>query len=108
MKEWLKIGGFELSFLIIGAISGLIAMNSEEHRKKTRWERFIVGLSGFSCACFVTPVVVWGIELTSNVIVPPIVQCGIAFVIGQMGLGAVKMAFNLIVQFKKFRDEKTK
>lgn len=106
MKELSKFFSVDLSFLIIGALSGLIAMNSEENRKKSRWERFIIGLTGVCSAVFLTPLIVWLIQLCFESDVPHGAQLGIAFTVGQLGLEATKRIFNFIMKLKEMKDNK--
>lgn len=106
MKEISKFFSVDMSFLIIGALSGLIAMNSEENRKKSKWERFIIGLTGVCSAVFLTPLIVWIIELCFQTKVPHGAQLGIAFTVGQLGLEATKRIFNLIVKLKEMKEDK--
>lgn len=106
MKELSKFFSVDVSFAIIGILSGLIAMNSEENRKKSKWERFIIGLTGFCSAVFLTPLIVWIIEICFETTVPHGAQLGIAFTVGQLGLEATKRILNFFMKIKEIKDEK--
>jgi hypothetical protein len=110
MKDFfLKLSSIDISFLIVGALGGLLAMNSKENRKKTRWERFIIGISGVCSAALLTPVFIWIVEMSFSVKMPVPVQLGMAYLCGQLGLEVINWffdLFDLIKEFKQFRNIK--
>lgn len=105
MKEISKFLTVDISIVIIGLISGLLSINREENRKKSKFEKFTVGLSGFISAVCLTPLIVWITELCFSVEVPHPVQLGIAYTVGQVGFRAIDMLFDLLERFKKLKDD---
>lgn len=109
MKELSKLLSIDISFLIVGALGGLIAMNNKENKKKSKWERFLIGISGVCSAGLLTPLIIWVIELFVKTPVPISVQLGFAYAVGLAGSEVMNWLIDLIAllkEFKKFKNLK--
>lgn len=82
-------------YIIIGILSGTIKMGGKEHKQKNRYEKFVVWLTSFCFAVFVTPSVIWIIENLSGLNVPSSVGYGVCFFTSQFGERLLIVSINI-------------
>lgn len=82
--------GLELGYMIGGFFGSLIFMNTEKNKKRPKWEKVIIVITGILAANYVTPLLIWLLQ------VPAGVQYGVSFVIGYMGLNGLGLIIDTV------------
>lgn len=93
MKYFLRDWGIELAYMVAGLFGSLVFIQQKQNRKRPKWEKFIIVLVGIVTANYLTPAIVWLLN------VPQRVEYGISFVVGYMGLNLI----GFIIDY--FRDK---
>lgn len=95
MKEFFKSLGLDISFIIIGLISAFAMIRQEEHQYKSKGAKISIWLAGFCFAVFVTPLVIWIVEINIGLIMPLGAQFGACYVCSQFGHETIKMILRI-------------
>lgn len=72
-------------YAFIGITSGVVEVSTKENKNKTNFEKFCVILTALSFAVFLTPTVIWLIEINFNITIPNGVCYGIGFAVSKVG-----------------------
>lgn len=91
MRDFFKSIGLDISFIIIGILSAFIMMKDEKHREKTFLEKLAIWASGFGFAVFVTPLVIWIVEISLSRPMPAMPRWGVCFLCAKFGEEIIKL-----------------
>jgi hypothetical protein len=90
MKEYLNSLGIHLGLMFAGLIGGLVFMNMPKNKKRPTWEKITIVLVGIACANYLTPLLIWLMNI------PKDVQYGVSFLIGYMGLKGIGSIIDMV------------
>lgn len=87
-------------YFIIGVLSGIIQISHKDNMYKSPFERFCIVLTSLCFCMFVTPSLLWFLELKFNVIIPIPVSFGIVFFMSKFGEPLLSTILRIIKETK--------